>query len=125
MIPECSGRPLDDTIIGLDEVGLLDFEKELMTVTLVDYQTKELVFVPVRPNSRQKAMYVFSHLPQDKVEQMIETIHEDNLCHQFIQIWQVTAEQIREAIVRPGITVYHDLPANVARYVRETQTNRD
>jgi len=125
MTPGCNGRPLDDMILGSDDVGLLDFEKERMSVTLVDYQTKEPVFVPVRPNSRQKAMYVFSRLPQEEVEQMIETIHDDQLFHGFLQIWQVTETQIRQAMATRGITVYHDLPANVARYVRETQTNRD
>lgn len=124
MIPHISTRGLDrvrtsyleDLILDHDSLEKLDFSNEMMTVTLVEFETKLPLYVPVSPRSHQKAMYVFAMLPQEDVEAVIESIHEDNLALDFIQIWQVTRAQIEEAMATPGVTVYLDLPSTVGRF---------
>lgn len=121
MTPNGNERPIDDMILGVDELAQLNFETELRTVSLVDYQTKRLLYFPVRADSKHKALYVFSRLPQQDVEDFISALHDDRISGEFIQIWQVAEAEIRKAIATPGVTVYLDLPTHVSRYVEETQ----
>ena len=112
-------RPIDDMILGESELRKLDFKNELMTVTLVNHSSKHPLLIPVTPNSRCRAMYVFSRLSQQAVEGLIESLHEDCLSRDFIQIWQVTEDQIRDAFAVPRVTVYLDLCKHVVRYTQE------